>query len=163
MEKKCKDYLHLYLGCYGLHGEQRVYISGFNIVQNMISNVCGEETISGDEIKLILRPLSDMTIEEGAWCLKETFFEHVDYPIKDFKLTLVGDGNPRISIDNDWFTESLTFGNKRGSIWSTDKNSANVKIQPKLFVYLLSKGFDLFGLIEKGEAIDCTNPIRLKT
>ncbi len=32
----------------------------------------------------------------------------------------------------------------------------NMKMEPKLFVYLLKQGFDIFGLIESGQAIDKT-------
>lgn len=109
-------------------------------------------------IKPILRPLSDMTLEEGAWCLRETFFDHVNYPLSDFKIELVGPSdarkNPRISIDNDWYKESLTFGNKLGSIWGVESPAQNVKIKATVFAYLLSKHFDLFGMIESGQAID---------
>lgn len=109
------------------------------------------------DFKLVLRPLKSMTIEEGAWCLKRTFFNHVEYPISDFKLELVGDKheNPRISINNDWYTNSLTFCNKTGSVWSGNEVAAHsAKISSEIFLFLISNNFDLFGLIESGEAVE---------
>lgn len=40
--------------------------------------------------------------------------------MSDYRLELNNAGNPVVSIDNDWWTHSLTFGVKTGSIWSTD-------------------------------------------
>ncbi len=91
----------------------------------------------------------------GVEVAEEVFFNHIEYPLSDFRLKLVGDGkNPRISINNDWYSESLTFGSKSGRIWSIEQPAQNVKIPPTVFLYLLSKQFDLFGLIDAGEAID---------
>lgn len=109
--------------------------------------------------KLLLRPLSDIKIEEAAWCLQQTFFEHVNYPMRDFKLELVGQQgkNPRITISNDWFDETLTFGCDKGSAWSTNNGTrCGVKIKSSIFNYLRKQGIDVDGLIAAGLAIDKT-------
>jgi len=165
-----KEVLHLYLGCECIVTESEFYEGGKGILVSFDIEVdagvvsdcnahdqtkyCTEADL--DDIKPILRTLDSMTLEEGAWCLKETFFDHVDYPLMHFKLELVGEEqkNPRISIDNDWFKNELTFGTARGSIWSCDTEAANVKITSKVWLYLLSKHFDLFGLIESGQALN---------
>ncbi len=169
---KFSEVAHLYLGC-ELIGSYRLeprkgYLTGITnggedveiqfFEEDGINVFESPEHNTVDEIKPILRPLSDMKIEEGAWCLKETYFSHVEYPIKDFYLEFVGEkqNNPRIQINNDWFYNDLTFGNN-GSIWSTrDVIPANTKIKATVFSYLLKQGFDLFGLIENGEALDKT-------
>jgi hypothetical protein len=100
-----------------------------------------------------------MKISEGIWCLKETYFAHVDYPESDFYLEFVGqkNNNPRIGINNDWYANELTFGCSNGSIWNAqDTLPCNTKIKASVFAYLISKHFDLFGLIEAGLAIDKT-------
>jgi hypothetical protein len=147
-ETKFKDVAHLYLGC-KLKG-----LSSPGILSLEVYKYLSENVTEFEKYKPPLRPLSDMKIEEGAWCLQETFFDHVRYPISDFRINFVGqqNKNPCISIDNDWFTESLTFGCSTGSIWAVDRNSASVKIKATLFVYLLKQGFDLFGLILSGQA-----------
>jgi len=161
MKKTFKDYAHLYLGC-------DVKFDGKFWVMWRLSEVYADLKVPApsdrtncayiEEAKPLLRPLSDMKINEGAWCLGQTFFDHVSYPISDFKFELVGQNkqNPRISINNDWYKENLTFGNSNGSIWAVDAMSANVKIKSTLFAYLLKQGFDLFGLIDAGIAIDKT-------
>lgn len=165
MKKKIEDYLPLYLGCRikskgGKFGDLvSVSTDGTSIVvydKDKIDDPRGL-CINSDWLLLVLRPLSDMKIEEGAWCLKETYFSHVDYPISDFKLEFVGqqNKNPRISIDNDWYKWDLTFGNSNGSIWNTnDTLPCNTKIKATVFTFLLSKHFDLFGLIESGLAVN---------
>lgn len=97
-----KDYLHLYLGCEAMHGKQKVVVCGLNINSYCIQNIINVDTFRIEDIKPILRPLSDMTDKES----------------KHHANILKGD------------TESIR--------------------------YLLSKGFDLFGLIQAGLAIDKT-------
>jgi hypothetical protein len=113
MEKKIQDYLHLYIGQYAIHyaefGEQRIYISGFNVQTGMISNIAGEETLKISEVKLILRPLSSMTEEERRELVMQSVL-----PCED----------------RDVLEDALRTK------------------------YLLSKSFDLFGLIESNLAVE---------
>lgn len=121
MKKDIKDYLHLYLGCECMTEDgRRGRFSGFDVVEKNYSIVMITVRFSDDpldhdwtvlndneecdRIKLILRPLSDMTEDEKT---------------EEYKIGL----DPGIEEQFRW---------------------------------LLSKGFDLFGLIEAGLAIDKT-------
>lgn len=134
--KNIKDYLHLYLGCpclfsinYGTQYENlsvhrldgivrsRVYVSS-------IENGGGSCEI--DKIKLILRPLSDMT-EEEANC----FYSF---------------GGSR-SIVNPKYAINQIFG---ANLFYEGYNRIQIA---HLTQHLLSNGFDLFGLIDSGLAI----------
>lgn len=117
MEKKLSDYLHLYLGCAVKH---QSFVNPFqlkSISSNGILRVGGfDDDVSYntvvENIKLCLRPLSDMT--EDEW--------------KDFRLP-------------DTYQEVF----KSGKVF-----------KPSEFLQLLKHGFDLFGLIDSGLAIDKT-------
>ena len=119
--KDIKDYLHLYLGC-------EVYVERYDKIGTLV--MVSSESRMGwvrlrnpdisewQEIKPILRPLSDMTEEE-----KDDFADH-GYEFED---------NGELPVN----------------IWKGVNMSGHV-------LWLLSKGFDLFGLIEAGLAIDKT-------
>jgi hypothetical protein len=86
--------------------------------------------IGHDEIKLVLRRLSDMSEEEAkeCWaCAKSTSYRFAGF-----------DGPSR----------SIFYKNGNGN------RGAEVLNKPQQFHYLLSKSFDLFGLIDSGLAID---------
>ena len=121
--KKIEDYLHLYLGC-----EAKVDVE--NELGQLLAIVLSERIQLGigfgfnnrairlhysEEVKLILRPLSDMTDEES---------KKVNFPVFN------KNGTPLLNM---WFPED--------------------------FLYLLSKHFDLFGLIDAGLAIDKTKTV----
>lgn len=147
--KGIKDYIHLYIGCKavsdsGIEGRIVEYNLEYSLCKIEISNSTIGKPIS--EIKPLLRPLSDMTEEEGY----EIYFQY--------------------------------FGSKTAEDWSGDTGSAYFrpkKVQPgkyhglrivdgidyssgdfgtviKILPFLLSKRFDLFGLINAGLAIDAT-------
>lgn len=167
MMKDIKEYLHFYLGC-------DVKVKRKNDKTYSIGRVCEvtkdsnhgdwidvrfDEVISVtsmnwdvsssnfhtfffnyDEIKPILRPLSSMTEEE------QIFVCHLSMPagwigVKLFEAT-DDDWAMRIRMPND-----STDGSR--SLYVSKK-----KFTPELTRYLLSKHFDLFGLIESGLAID---------
>lgn len=147
--KYVKDFIHLYIGCKVVADSG---IKGRLVEYNLEHSLCNIEISNGtigkpvNEIKPLLRPLSDMTEEEGY----EIYFQY--------------------------------FGSKTAEDWSGDTGSAYFrpkKIKPgkyhglrivdgidyssgdfgtviKILPFLLSKYFDLFGLIEKGLAIDAT-------
>ena len=141
---KFQEIAHYYLGCkvvlrngeYTLNPQLLVPIKDGNL-----------------ECKPILRKLSDITIEEAAKVMQMVFHPNVEYPLKDYKLTINDAGNARITMGNDWYEVNLTFGNQTGSIWACDTRSENVKIRFDVYHYLLSRHFDLFNLIENEEAI----------
>lgn len=134
-----KDYLHYYLGCraqaapYGGQPKRQEYgkLAGIGIrdVVNIKFDTwqsIADVSISG--VKPILRRLEDMTEEEAR-----DFLKH--------------------SIPG---AEYITH-NEHAVIWQSQGSRADIAFlfgPPAGFHYLLSKGFDLFGLIGAGLAID---------
>lgn len=128
MEKKIEDYLPHYMGCLivregvtissVLTHAQLAYISEFKI---------------WNEIKPILRPLSDMTEEE------KLEFQELCHLEKE--------SLGCITVSWDVLTEKIELGTAH--LTNVFQWTIGVK-------YLLSKHFDLFGLIEAGLAIDKT-------
>lgn len=116
--KEIKDYLHLYLGCTCFY-ESKKGLAISKIDGNMISS-----PIHYPNIRLSLRPLSDMTEDEEKILMGNGLLQYTD------KL------NPNMSMNDYWKSSLMTMGK-------------NVQ-------YLLSKHFDIFGLIELGLAIDKT-------
>ena len=86
------------------------------------------------EVKPMLRPLSDMTLDEAAFCAKEMFCDEAEAP--DERLTDMA----KIAIRDN-------FGGPHLASW---------RIGFLITRYLMSKHFDLFGWIESGLAIDKT-------
>lgn len=147
-----KDYLPLYNGCevqvttteYGLQGSPGSFkgiMRGFTIdswrqqKQSPAIQVYVNETTyyfyKIEQVKMVLRKLSSMTEGEAReFCKLEGWGE-------DLENIVVTDA----SIE---FTQ-----NKR-----TDAISRFTRCRPEMFLWLLSKHFDLFQLIESGLAID---------
>jgi hypothetical protein len=118
MEKSIKDYLHLYLGCkvYDTKAEPNDCISTMTTVSNegyIIDNFANDLPV--EDIKPILRPLSDMTDDDFKYC-------------------------------GQWGFGAINLEHKL----------LHKTFSPEATVYLLSKHFDLFQLIEAGLAIDAT-------
>lgn len=120
--KELKDYIHLYIGCKLQHVPDDGTIAtliGIDIASGTATvklfnddhHMYGECSIDG--IKLILRPLSDLTSKEQdeLW--------HADEPLGVI------------------------------SMYNGD-NNRKIVLAPERMAYLLSKGFDLFGLRESG-------------
>lgn len=146
MSIEIKDYLHLYLGCEvavidkmaaEYNCEEIIYTDKLKGVTEsevkpgemiaIIGDVFQEEYI--DRIKPILRPLSDMSDDE-CWYSQNAFGHFVK-----------GTSEPYIQNRLHCIKDSYTdFRN----------------ILPHQFAWLLKQGFDLFGLIESGLAIDKT-------
>lgn len=113
MEKKIRDYAHLYIGCQcrwilrspGGLGLQKI---------NYFTLPDASWLLNREGFKLLLRPLFDITaVEQNEWWA-------IDLP-KDDTIFL----------------------------YESQRNALRTQ-------YLLSKGFDLFGLIEAGLALDKT-------
>lgn len=126
--KDINDYLHLYLGCECQFG----YIDRIGRLAGIDERYGWQIFYPGNQIvpyrfvrpeliKLLLRPLSDMTEEEFDYM----FFKQPGY----------------VSI------ESKVVADKR------------FDISPHQVAFLLSKGFDLFGLIDARLAIDKTKMV----
>lgn len=94
------------------------------------------------EFKLLLRPLSSLTEEEA----KELF--RTEYPA-GFELSRV-----QVAPDRVHYRYTLLVG----TIESKTAIYFDL-LKPKQFTYLLSKGFDLFGYIESGKALDKTKQV----
>lgn len=111
--KNIKDYLHLYVGCeaqyYGYHQQWRGINNAFTLM-----GVNDEEFT----VKLILRPLSDMTEEEKESC------EMV-------------------------YMRMQEMADEEGHVCDAEMWAETTR-------WLVSKGFDVFQLIEEGLAIDKT-------
>jgi hypothetical protein len=146
MKKDIKDYLHLYLGC---ETDQGVLIGMVNCDNDKedIQCVClmkegGLVNGAIKNIKPLLRPLDDMTEEEGYEVLRRQHSYDVmptqgQYEVADRYLAYRLDYVHR---------NSKVFYQRRPVVPKT----------PEATRYLLSKGFDLFQLIESGLAIDKT-------
>lgn len=128
-----KDYIHLYLGCeVNITIYDKVHLgilSGLNSDYFFIK-VRGDraETPHRDysKLKLILRPLSDMT--EGD----------------------------KIEMYDSLFDDQIHYPNMSDAYKSNFVRIKMANFEPVVFVWLLSKHFDLFGLIDAGLAIDKT-------
>lgn len=166
-----KDCLHLYANCEMHTGtgnvtliavqQERIPATDFKIV---VAN--GNLIYSRDlsDFKPILYPLSEMTDAQlHELCYLTLFNPDMD---EEDRLT-----RPEVTIDSDTgeTNEMETYFSCRcleGKISITENGSVNVTNddgevlpmvnQPAVFAYLLSQKFDLFGLIESGQAISCT-------
>jgi len=147
MEKKLKDYLHLYMGCECLlkmeENNKKLNIRVLRSLPFLFGELHAE--FGGNtgfpicDVKPILRPLSDMTEEEF-----EGLREITGYP--NHNATFEGAEGKHIRY---------RYGKK--STVNGFKTSLNTdQMRPDMLVFLLSKHFDLLGLIESGLAADKT-------
>lgn len=158
--KNIKDYLHLYIGCdvmlcepegtpikVNLRGLTRERTDGEDMLRIQVYENDGDDGYEGrgmiwcdeEEIELILRPLSDMTEEEG-----NEFFRN------KYRETHVFDWFNCVAVNKAGIEYTFTYhssSRKRNKIIMFDD------LHPNDFIWLLSKGFDLFGLIDAGLAI----------
>ncbi|MDB5200559.1 MAG: hypothetical protein JWO92_2522 [Chitinophagaceae bacterium] len=139
MSVEIKDYLHLYLGCDVLLCKN---LEGNNVIEQLNGRMLWEdmEMFEGEySYKPILRKLSDMTEEEDNQFT--SLAAKCDYEV------LFGYNNKKKLIGITWEELGAT-----GLFFNT---AAGVDFL-EIFRWLLSKNFDLFGLIESGLAIDKT-------
>lgn len=169
MKTELKDVIHLYLGCQCVLTED-VPVEEFDDDQTKKGSVWSllminygdfdlidgngykfvlqdEETcwlgVHGSEFKLLLRPLSSVTEEEAIELIG---IQLENYPNKlDIKMKSFG----RRSNSDSW-----QFSAYEGEKHIISGSLSFYRHEPKKFMYLLSKGFDLFGLIESNQAID---------
>jgi hypothetical protein len=130
MEKKIKDYLHLYLG-------QKIRI--FNKVTNDFSGwrkmSCSDLSVALNpdvKIEIQLRRVSSITIDEVK-----------NYMLITERYVPNGDGSY-----NKEQIEDIEYQLKEGGF--------RMRMTGDTFCYLTKQGFDLFRLIESGLAIDAT-------
>ena len=154
--KDIKDYLHLYLGCEAVAtgkkpGTKRYRLSTIATDGGYMFETIPEQfsIALGKDWKIILRPLSDMTEEECMVLCGYDKFKDVRELLKFEK------EDKGAFIEYRW--KDSQIGLDDGYAYSSsgvyyDKHEWT----PELTRYLLSKHFDLFGLIESGLAIDKT-------
>lgn len=133
--KQLKDYLHFYLGCkflYKIDPHEWSKPMELTTAQLELSHRLKDDPEC--HYKLLLRPLSSMTEEEAK--------EYAGLFFVDCDLSLVKFYNLGHCIAIRYYDAFLHLPSQ---------------YEPKQFQYLLSKGFDLFGLIDEGLAIDVTD------
>lgn len=125
MSKDISEYIHYYIG------QQCQTIAPDGIPHSILETInyywLGRSKRDGTRLIPILRKLEDMT-EEECWDIEAINPSWVPGTSKEY-------------IQNRLYLTKKRIVDKRG-------------IQPEVFHYLLSKGFDLFNLIESGAAID---------
>lgn len=147
--KEIKDYLHLYLGCRVIVEDK--LMGTLEGVSTPNAGCSGDnpliffddgEVSTGDfeieTVKPILRPLSDMKKEETLAAFHMSY-QDAKYQFDEFQ-----------KVDNNDF--GWRARNQNGMECFMPANS----FKPDVLLYLLKQGFDLFGLIESGLAIDKT-------
>ena len=135
MEKNIKDYLHLHIGCevVSMDGGKMVYIlagidsDGTPLFKTKKSGF--NQFLSS--WKLAVRPLNDMRREEKIEIVTSVTYNHVRFSSDESALGC---------FDEDKYKNKI----------------ARMEFYADEVKYLLSKHFDLFGLIPAGLAIDKT-------
>lgn len=152
-----KDYLPYYIGCRVLIDDKEYgTLVGGSFVPNSVDQIyyhiiTDEAAAEGDDfhmpynddtspdcrVKPLLRRLSDMT--EG----EKIFICHLHMIPGWRSLSLLDD------CDTDWGMRVEDKDGNRKSLYIRKD-----RLTPKLFHYLLKQGFDLWGLIDAGMALD---------
>lgn len=146
--KEIKDYLHLYLGCEVIYKDEHYNLTGVSKPYKSTDTTFGDFSIrpteggfrsiihsmtNFDDIKLVLRKLSDMT--EGE--------------LRELTPIIAPD---RIFSDKDYQRALEGIKEKGISAINFDDNEPIIVFE--FTRWALSKGFDLFNLINEGLAID---------
>lgn len=135
--KNIKDYLHLYLGCDTDKGKLiGIELNKAVCMMNDLSIVEGNIY----SLKPILRPLSDMT-EDEAWEFAGGKSESL---YDDLKIESIDKTGIQISYAIDAGDEGWHIQRHKFDFYA---------VGPSQFIWMLSKHFDLFGLIDAGLAI----------
>lgn len=159
MKTEFKDVAYLYPQCEILEEGGNVgtilYIRKFGEELHPFINCSSNDPYWGNWqlIKPILRPLSDMKIEEMKELLTLRYHPNEDIFLSQIDEYKFHTDEPKRHIKHGQGVGYSTFRN--GSHYSSGTLSYS-SLNPYQFQYLLSKSFDLFGLIESGQAIDKT-------
>lgn len=148
--KEIKDYLHLYLGCevMDLYSNRINVLTGVDNdhelpVKTLWQNK-GRWALPYSEIKPILRRLSSMTEEELKIICGWPLQAHRE--VTGFRTTA-----KFAEISYRWPDSNMEHG---WAYSSTALYFSKEEWTPEQFLYLLSNGFDLFGLIDSGLAME---------
>ena len=125
--KNIKDYLHLYICC------DCLYDNGVSVRRHIVPDVLSRVYSEFATATPILRPLSSMTEDEKVRLFKLSFGEEHNFDMFGF--------DP---------VEQIILADKNGRTRAA-VSLKSMSVEGILF--LLSKGFDLFGLIDAGLAI----------
>ena len=143
-----KDVAHLYVGCMLRKG---------SVLSHLLIHEANEAAFNAwDDIKPILRPLSDISKDELSNLWNIVFNREFNGVIHKFKANDTGRGSyaaERYVMHSGVERLGVEFD---GNIWADSDLSVWRYNKHKITAYLLSNHFDLFGLIESGEAIDKT-------
>jgi hypothetical protein len=140
-----KDYLHFYIGQWGTLKKvsEEYHLKYYEDARWALSgSLYHEIMVHGHEFILELRPLSDMSEWEADELCKITTPENRWNQIEIFE----------IGSEFIWFMD----GSRSQGDGFDEANDLYIyfnQLNAKEFAYLLSKGFDVFGLKEKGLAI----------
>lgn len=157
MSKDIRQYLHYYIGQpYRYRYFDWEFHQWTVWTKLTLDRLKALDDLSIDGIELALRKLEDMTEEE-----KKALFQEVS-------LISLSDYDFEYGEDEDsWFVNAIgawgvvqdSIQWKQGVLWAqnNDKSFSPINPQSDVFHYLLSKGFDLFNLIEFGIAVDSNN------
>ena len=157
--KELKDYLHLYLGAKVRYNYYDYNEDTWTIWETLTPHLLDKITTdcSIKSIKIQLRRLSDMTEEEGKEMINSIYHSIYNHETEIKKLSRFENddsvGFVAYAADDDRL--SVTIEIDRGIEFYVRGNEMVVK-QFDITKSLLSKHFDLFGLIEAGLAIDKT-------
>ena len=183
-KNKLEEVIHLYLGCeVQVRGdiEKLIGVESDGAVITF-SGRYGRRIWGAKEVKPLLRQLSDITEEEWIKCFELAmgiFEQSIDYKLKktastEILITLgkmqfvfgchgcytndvrIGSG-VCFYLKTFLIKEDLSVGYKgieSSESGFNDMEKKEVQNINHIFQYLLSKGFDLFSLIETGQAID---------
>lgn len=158
--KEIKDYLHLYLGCEcefyirlgddGTYGICELVTVDVRVLHNVLAGLA--------KCTLKLRPLSDISEED----FKECALLYWGYQNRDIIYNQIGEVKQIVELkmaSKYGTAKPYVVFDKQGKEIMRGTLSEN-ELNPMQFQFLLSKGYDLFELIESGLAIDAT---KLKT
>lgn len=151
-KNKLEEVIHLYLGCeVQVRGdiEKLIGVESDGAVITF-SGRYGRRIWGAKEVKLLLRQLSDITAEE---CV-EVFKLCSLFDLSDCEFEF-GEGNQWINASIDGrVIDAIQFVGDNIEMMNNDGAFSAINPISPIFHYYLSKGFDLFSLIETGQAID---------
>lgn len=134
METHLRDVIHFYLGCDFIHEDDYYVPSTHKLTGYFIDRW-------NENCKLPLRKLHSMTEEEAIEVARVTEWEP---HFRDVKVER--NQHNDLIVTWDGLNEDRDKVNATGDIFYSSEQ----------FIYLLSKGFDLFELINSGQAIDAS-------
>ncbi|MES2379723.1 MAG: hypothetical protein V4538_01690 [Bacteroidota bacterium] len=146
-----KDVAHHYWGCTILTNADAG--NSFTLDTATINLVRNEANLPNHPYKPVLRRINDICLEEAAMVMQMVHHEGVEYSILNYKISHNEAGTPIITINNDWYKETLCFGNLTGAIWNTNESAHfRAKVGADVFHFLYGQFFDMHGLIDSNQA-----------